>query len=214
MAGQYDFRLSRQPLVELEDNFTFFKKSVTNEIIDTAEHFYCKVGIHKDRLLDIWDFWKSDIRRNNEFSFRQSDRITEEAVRMSMDHLKRTAFLCFWIRRLQPITETVCYTEVAEGLTTDEVRLLQNRFMAFHNEICALKIGLGLAAIYENPSKDHLRLVASNGGTSARSADVERGLNAIFSHWEVVRDYLMVFKYKNVSPYMIYLLFKTIFLKG
>lgn len=214
ILGEDDFRRVENPLELLSSNFSYFHDSILNEFVDIASAYFCTIEVSKNIMLDVWDFWNQDIVRNSERGFRQTVRQTGETVQMSADHLKRAAFLTFWIRRMRPIIRNDAAVEIAPGLTTDDVRMWQNRFMGFDNEICALATGLALASIYEKASAKSdkvavLRPVAARRHTDFRY--LARELNLRFGDWDYVRDYLMVMKYKNMSPYSLYLIFKTVF---
>lgn len=212
--GEYDFRRSENPLEVLSAQYPYFRDSIVNEFVDIASGYFCSVEVSKNILLDVWDFWNQDIRRNSEQGFRQTVRQTGEAVQMSADHLKRAALLTFWIRRMRPVVRNNALVETAPGLTTDEVRIWQDRFMGFDNEICALATGLSLASIYEKASARSANVSVLRPSTARRHVNfmyLAKELNVRFGDWDSVRDYLLVFKYKNMSPYAIYLIFKTVF---
>jgi hypothetical protein len=212
--GESDFRLVENPFEVLSTNFPYFHDSLINEFLDIAAGYFCTVEVSKNILLDVWDFWKSDILRNSEQGFRQTAR-TGEAVQMSADHLKRAALLTFWIRRMRPIIRNNAPIETAPGLTTDEVRIWQERFMGFDNEICALATGLALASIYEKASARSEKVTVLRATAApkrhANFLYLAKELNMRFGDWESVRDYLMVMKYKSMSPYALYLIYKTVF---
>lgn len=224
---RFDLARERKPLVALRTDYQFFRDALTAEMVLTARSYHCTINVAESRLQDLYAFWRKDVERNNDHGFRQTHRQTGEEVRMSIDHLKQAALLGFWIRRLLPIIHTDAAYELCDGWTTDDVRIEQDRFMGFDNEICAFKISLVLASIYEPDDVPDLSIVPFDPAKRRerealiRDARRLRQKNANYAkaaeragkklkEWPEFRDYLMVMKYKNFSPYSFYLILKSL----
>ena len=203
MSGE-NFSLTQRNILHLlRRDVNFFTSCVTGAAVDVSAAYYCHLDVSQTRLLEVWDFWNGDVRRTSIMGFSQIDRATLEdynAADVELDHFKQAAFLSFWIRRLSPI---IAVNEIADP--NIEHKRQQGRFFAFANEILAFNVAIQLCGYYEQQ-----RWEGQGIARLPRSPiDVFAGR---ISSWQVMRDFVMIMRHKNMSPHALYLIFKTMFL--
>jgi hypothetical protein len=186
----------------LQADVDFFRKCISAAAVDLATEFECAVELSRSRLTEVWDYWRGDMKRTKDNGFSQVERDTLEdhyETSIELDHFKRAAFLCFWLRRLSPII----VVESTGGSST-EVKRIQGRYFAFSNELLSYSVSLQLCAYYEF-QKWRSRELAFG--------DPELLILRRMKDWEKIRDYVMVMRHKNISPHAIYLILKSLYLE-
>lgn len=104
-----------------------FVEVISKEIDEIAGNFGVTAHVSKEKLIQAWEVWDSDLM---ELNIRES----EEPC-----HFKHAGWLCHWLRRKQPIYKL-------EPLLPHR---RQDIFDDHHNEVIALTIGLRVATYYE-----------------------------------------------------------------
>lgn len=174
--------------------------------------------LSKQRVLDVFQAWKEDLERGEKRNFR------EEGI--SPGHVKAAAFLTYWLRREAPIADLKSvegqYSQFAQlciecdladesgmepvsdeeltsvvleqGFSLAELLDHRKRAYAYGNELFAFTFGWTLAKQYEEQSLK------------------ERGINESVSMppFDFVEDICYLFKFKNVSPHAIDLIFRAL----
>lgn len=172
--------------------------------IDAVIHNYALVA-HSVGLMPIcsnrrageaYEYWQADVNRtlNNGI-----DKGTTE-----LDHFKNASFIAFWLRRMIPINEVRIISP--QGTDTSERRHERRvRYFKYGNELSAFLIGYKICINYE------AQKIYGNSETVkpfAKRVDYIRSLDL---GDDLMSDYLMLWKHKNMSPYAFYLMYKSLF---
>jgi hypothetical protein len=150
------------------------------------------------RLGEAYDFWQEDTRRALAEGSRPETR--------ELDHFKHASFITFWLRRLCPVNETFLNRSFPNGRLRRGVSEVQEHFLRCGNELCAFLIGLQICIHYEvmlrearQPNVVNLRVHTASFLQTCRLDD------------ELLDDFVMILKHKNVSPHAIYIAFRSFF---
>lgn len=104
-----------------------FVEVISNEINEIAGHFGCEAHFSRQKLIETWEVWDSDLL---ELNIRESELPC---------HFKHAGWLCHWLRRKQPV----------HGLENIHAHRRQEVFDRHYNEVIALAVGLRVATYYE-----------------------------------------------------------------
>lgn len=192
----------RDILPRLQADVGFFRKCISSAALDLATGFKCDVELSRSRLTEVWDYWRGDMARTKNHGFSQVERDTLEdhyEAAIELDHFKRAAFLCFWLRRLSPIIVVE-----GRGEYSPEAFRAQGRYFAFSNELLSYSVSLQLCAYYEF-QKWRSRELAFG--------DPDLLIMRRMKNWDKIRDYVMIMRHKNISPHAIYLILKSLYLE-
>jgi hypothetical protein len=162
-----------------------------NEI---AALYHCKCDMSARRLGEAYDYWQEDIARTLKNGI--------ESPSETLDHFKHASFIAFWLRRMIPVNDLWNL-----GPVPVDRRAANENFMRFGNEICALFIGFQLCLFYEDARIE--AIIASDNSLCNRRFGKELVKTVFPPH--LMTEFSMILKHKNMSPYAIYLLYKSLF---
>lgn len=170
----------------------------------------------RQRVSDIYHAWRQDMKRANDFNFGDEEDVES-------DHVKCAAHLTYWIRRYSPVVDLQTSLQAAinppysdgqvlsmyslEGMQFAEDEAIgtkseeqpadalvighRKRIFAYANEYLAFDLGFRLARSYE----------AKKLGVR----DNEFGPDV-----EFIDTICYIFKFKNISPHAIFLIYKSL----
>jgi hypothetical protein len=190
---------------ENETAYTLFQKDIIPQLTDRnffiaciaynyakqANAWGCTAIMSERRLGEAYDFWIADQNRTLKEGMPEG---TE-----TLDHFKHASFISFWLRRMLPINNTNAGRPV---FAVDPK--IQNFFMRYGNELCALLVGFHICLFYEAS----LERVA---GTLSVRKDRLEYLRKCRIPEHTIQDFVMILKHKNMSPHALYLLYKSLF---
>lgn len=181
---------------ELFDQDTFISL-ITLNFNEIANRVGCEVTLSKRRLIEAYDFWRADEKRT------LSDGIQRGTT--ELDHFKHGAFMAFWLRRMIPINETRILPQYANP--SESMKARQRFFLRYGNEICALLIGYQICLNYETAR----HFSGENGSKVRPIADRPALLRRSTLPQDLLANFAMVLKHKNMSPHSLYLLYRSLF---
>ncbi|MDP2433039.1 MAG: hypothetical protein Q8O33_13555 [Pseudomonadota bacterium] len=176
------------------------------------------VDLSKQRIIDVFEAWQEDIDRNQRRNFRNKD--------ISPDHIKCGAFLTYWLRRESPIinfkevldrysfdfevlqdmplgaseytplSSDELNNKLSSGLTLQQVLDIRERCFAYGNEWLAFSFGFSLAIAYERK-----KLAGREEAKALRLPNLN-----------YTADLCYMFKFKNMSPHAIYMIYRALLL--
>jgi hypothetical protein len=149
---------------------------------DIGIEWNCSVRASAHRLGEVHDYWQADATRGN---------------LKELDFFKHASLIAFWLRRYLPIHST-SFGKGMDDVTSRD----QDFFLQYGNEICALRIGLDLCSYYEFYTWNVLQI--------GLDAPLETIRSYGLGH-ENIMDYAKILKDKNISPYALYLLYRSLF---
>lgn len=191
--------------------YSLYKKDIISELSDRdvfvdymihnyyfiSERLNFETEMSARRLGEAYDLWREDVTRT------LAEGIRRKTVKL--DHFKHAAFMTFWLRRMNPINSVRACSSDYWAKTT-EGRDRQNLFLRYSNEICAINIGMQICINYESAK------IFSNGVSVASGVGKRIDyLRSISLPTDLVEDFSMILKYKNMSPHSLYLMFKSLF---
>ncbi|MDR3472610.1 MAG: hypothetical protein P4M09_13125 [Devosia sp.] len=192
-----EYSLIQPRIVERLKDRDYFRNAATYNYNLLALRFGCQTLISKGRAGDAHDFWLEDEKRTLE--------VGVPAETHALDHFKQASFICFWLRRLQPINETKVIAGWDIDPSSDRYRR-RKRFLRYGNEYCALIIGYQICLNYEMakiyPRSDKIAPLIGSRLDYFRRVQFPEPL---------ISDFVMVLKHKNMSPHALYLLYKSLF---
>ncbi len=130
--------------------------------------------------------------------------------------IKKAAFMCYWLRRVSPITGI--YSSL--NLMNDNVRSTkENLLIKYANEFCAFDLGYRICRFIEASKKEnsdkYLRTsILDNNASSGESGANEyllRDTRSYIIPQSYIIDMCECLKEKNVSPHSLYLIYKGLF---
>lgn len=193
-----------------EDKYIIFQKEIIKQLekrqwfIDCIASNYnsialswnCSVLMSVRRLGEAYDFWREDHTRTLSEGIQTS---------VSLDHFKHASFIAFWLRRMLPINQTLIHSKYQSIPDDRNATDNQKFFFRYGNELCALLIGFMICLFYEASyiaaNQEVLQLVPNR-------------LDCIRQYRlppEIISDFVMIMKHKNMSPHALYLLYKSLF---
>ncbi len=173
-------------------NRQHFVDAVNYAYNEVAEQYFCRCDMSERRLIEAYDYWQEDANRTLGLGIDKKSK--------TLDHFKHAAFICFWLRRTNPINELRGQSPVP-----NDRRKSAQLFFQYGNEICALFIGLQLCLFYESGRWDEESSnVSPIGGLTDR-------LKLVSLPPDLLGDFAMILKHKNMSPHAIYLMYKSLF---
>ena len=199
MAGlsDGDYSLFQENIIaQLEDRQWFIRCMAFN-YSQLAARWGCGVQLSVRRLGEAYDFWREDHTRTLAEGI--------EATSISLDHFKHASFIAFWLRRMLPINQTLVvsrFRSIPDDPSADEN---QRFFLRYGNELCALLIGFQICLFYEAGLKR-----SSGYVYEIRTNPIERLKQFSFPQ-NIIADFVMILKHKNMSPHALYLLYKSLF---
>jgi hypothetical protein len=176
---------------------TFFVNAMAYNFYVIGEDWGTSVQISRRRVGEVFDYWTADASRTLKDGINQS---TTE-----LDHFKNASFIAFWLRRQIPINTTFILRADGEIVDGNPLSSEQEVFFRYGNEICALLIGFQLCLYYELVRKDNDANVVQFKGPRIDY------INKLRLRHELVREFGMVLKHKNMSPHGLYLMYKSLF---
>lgn len=185
---------------DLTANSESFVEITNSHIFMLSKKYGCIPQVSRKRLEECYGYWTADIERALREGF--APEFSQKSDR-SLDIFKYAGFLSFWLRRFTPITKTTFIISLGDRVSANILKE-HHRFAVFGNEIIALLIGVQLCAFHEINRLYADDYVNHHPGLKAR-------MMGIFSSWPLMRDYVMIFKHKPISPYSIYLIYKSMF---
>lgn len=188
-----EYTLFQKNIIERLEIRQWFVECLAANYSRLAAQWNCGVLMSARRLGETYDFWREDHTRTLSEGIKTS---------VSLDHFKHASFIGFWLRRMLPINQTLVvsqYQSVPDDRNADEN---QKFFFRYGNELCALlfQICLFYEASYE---RDNHKIVDR--------ADRLTFLKQCMLPPQVIADFVMILKHKNMSPHALYLLYKSLF---
>jgi hypothetical protein len=171
-------------------NRIFFVDAMNHNYNIIAERYHCACLMSERRLIEAYDYWQEDAKRTLQNGIGEGTK--------SLDHFKHASFIAFWLRRTNPVNDIKGWSPVPL-VERDDV----SNFYQFGNEICALMVGFQLCVFYQ------LGPLTGNSVVAMRSR-----LQNILSMRlppELLHDFATILKHKSMSPYAIYLLYRSLF---
>lgn len=162
-----------------------------------ANRVGCETVMSKRRLSEAHMLWQTDVARTLNEGISKSSK--------KLDHFKHAAFLAFWLRRLNPINETLLLNAddpVSAHLMTDP----RIQFFRYGNEMAAIQIGFQICLFFE------CARTFPKGGKVANlhGSRIDYLRKARFPA-ELLCDYAMILKHKSMSPHSLYLMYRSLF---
>lgn len=149
--------------------------------------YFTEAGLIADidttRLYEAFVLWKNDLDRVKTFELPDSD---------ELDHLKQSAHLAYWLRRVSPILSI----QYAEENSTEQEIAEQELLFKYGNQYCAYHLGFRICAYFEANRVDS-EIYSSD-------YDLNHDYKVVVSHF---------LKTKNVSPHALFLIYKSLFFK-
>ena len=180
----------------------WFIKCIAYTYRAIGDDYDCVVQVSKRRLGEVYDFWQEDTSRAlNE----GSDAETEE-----LDQFKHASFIAFWLRRLCPINEVYRNQSYPDGTRRENVSTEQAYFLRYGNELCAFVVGYQLCQFYHAMDLED-RINESGGDVVAMAAQTEENLRSWNLDANILADFVMILKHKNISPQAIYITYRALF---
>jgi hypothetical protein len=161
-----------------------------NEIA-SKYHFRCIMSAR--RLGEAFDYWQEDAARTLASGI--------EGPTQGLDHFKHASFIAFWLRRMIPVNDLQNL-----GPVPVDQRIAYENFLRFGNEVCALFIGFQLCLFYEDA-----RIEALNSADKDAIGRIGNKIEDTRFPPDLMTEFSMILKHKNMSPYAIYLLYKSLF---
>lgn len=187
---EYDL-LNANILDRLKDR-TYFINAVIHNYMLTGHSVGLQPMCSVMRVGSAYDYWQSDIKRT------LTDGI--EPTTTALDHFKHASFIAFWLRRMIPINELRVISP--KGSYTEEDHYDKRvRFIQYGNELAAFLIGYKLCLNYE---MGRTQIAVGKQLDVARSLAVPTG---------ILDDFIRILKHKNMSPYALYMMYKSLFVK-
>lgn len=182
----------------LEDEAQFVDRMARAYQILTIRHG-ADLSVAAVRLEEAHGYWQEDVRRTLSRGIADSD---------GLDHFKHAAFISFWLRRTNPIVELYIPDGWLESRGEVE-RLRRENFALFANEICSLGVGFSICLMYESNvfMKSQESSVVSINGRMSRLDYIRR----VRFPQSLVREFSKIIKHKNMSPYAMYMMYKSLF---
>lgn len=195
MVEQYE--LYREDLFEQFEDQQWFSLCVAWNYNRIGKLFQCRPIVTPRYLTHVHDYYHADLERSLDHG------TPDETV--ELDHFKHAAFLCFWLRRINPIHDIQFLASLGERRAWEEAAQIPETtkwdiFSNYGNEICAFEFGLRIALFFEKFAQSTSPDVISIAGRT----EVPKGLGADFL------ETAKMLRHKNMSPHAIYLLYKSI----
>ncbi len=194
---QASYSLMRPNLIEFLKDRESFRGAIAYNYNLLASRVGCQVRISKSRLGDVHDYWLEDEVRT------LKDGMPGDTTQL--DHFKQAAFISFWLRRMQPINEINVVAGWDADPGVDKFRR-RKRFLRYGQEYCALIVGFQICLNYEAE-----KVFPDEGSTSPFYTSRLDFLRSTKFPENLISDFVMVLKHKNMSPYGMYLLYKSLF---
>ncbi|MER8882428.1 hypothetical protein [Mesorhizobium sp. M0590] len=153
-----------------------FKEVVQGIYNDSAQRVGITLQFDPNRQEWAHTFWKEDIAR------------LEPQVKGPADHLKRAAFLAFWLRREPPVA-------IWDDCNADPENYDVEYIMQYGREWCAFRTGYEIALFFEC--------------NLAAGGPFERNRYSLSPKYP--QEVCTMLKRKNVSPHAMYLIFLSLF---
>lgn len=193
---QYDL-LQPDIINKLQDR-SFFIKAVVSNYALAAQQVGLAPLCSERRTSEAYFYWQSDIKRT------LSEGI--EATTVELDHFKHAAFIPFWLRRVIPINEI--RVELPQGEDKSSLRYQRRiRYYKFGNELSSFLIGYKICANYEAG-----RIYAADSKVKPIITRLDY-LKSLHLRDEFLDDFLMLIKHKSMSPYSVYMMYRSLFSK-
>ena len=179
--------LDKNTLPSMED-FSQFERMFTEYAKETAQTACLFPKLSMPKLRDAHYAWRDDLSRVGE---------RESRLQGGLDHFKQCGHLTYWLRRIAPVIEycdLAALWEEPDELYPDEVTM-RELLRKYGGEYLSFDFGLQICQFYELERIDR----ATSGKEPAITMDY-------------LNDICHMFKFKNVSPHAIHLIFKSLFL--
>lgn len=162
----------------------WFEKALAWEYRTTASWYGCITVMSPERLLQLHDIFWDDADVGLEKNLPKGT--------LSLDQFKLCSYLCFWMRRIQPIREIRPLNTLyeRENWLKGEERLpfLLEQFFLYGNEIVAITLAIRLV--------QYLNLAVA---ASAKSSVQILSSDVISIDFESILEFSKILKHKNVS---------------
>lgn len=187
-----EYDLLSPSVFESMKDIEWFNKSISCAYRAIARRYGCTILMSETRLIQSHDvFWEdADNGRTRHLP----------AGTTQLDQFKMSAYLCFWLRRINPIRDVGPFYSLdgrAEWVAGSERQPTNvENFVLYGNEVCALTIAIQLS--------QYLSLIsAPSNDPKIELINQKRMINS-FNH-EMTIEFAKILKHKNVSSHGIYM---------
>lgn len=168
----------------------WFIRAISLHYLETARSFDAAVVMSTERLIQTHDvFWD------------EADKARIKNLPEGTDSLcqfKLSAYLCFWLRRINPVREIRPFFTLADRREwergSDRITPHCEKFMLYGNEIASLVIAVQLAQFLS------LNAVSPSGGVVPYSQTHIKEIDR-----DTLMEYGMILKHKNISAQGLYM---------
>lgn len=182
-----EFDLLRPDVFDRLRDLEWFIAAISLEYQETAASFGCGVAMSYERLIQSHDIFWHDADGGKVKNLPDGT--------ISLDQFKLSSYLCFWLRRINPVREIRPVMALGEherwAQSTARLSPEAENFILYGNEIAALLIAVKLA--------QYLSLVvnAKKGGNVMATGQI--GIKDINQSTAV--EYGKILKHKNISAH-------------
>lgn len=173
----------------------WFKRAISLEYRDIAKSYGCVVVMSSERLLQAHDIFLDDL--DNGIKRHLPDGTT------SLNQFKMSAYLTFWLRRMNPIRDIKPNMSLGDRLTwvNSGSRLSKDaeEFMLLGNEIAALHIGMRLSLYFS---------IIGQNRNGVGQIHQERLAEMNLIDGETIVEFAKILKYKNISSHGLNMVFQ------
>ena len=192
-------------------------------IADDCEALAFEPVVSKQRVRDVYSAWRGDIKRS-ENNFKDNHGSRDDQPKIVLDHIKAAAFLTYWIRRESPIVDLkTAYSQYSHFGTDDTFDIV----LSDESSINAMADDPQITLTQQQQTfSDGRQFIGSYcnsyfaftfGFSMARAYHEQKVLESTEKLVQIpqptmnfVWDTCYAFKFKNVSPHSIDLIYRAL----
>lgn len=196
-----NFDILRPDVVDQLIDYEWFRTAVTLAYRDVAKSYGCIPIMSGEKLLQTYDIFWDDVENGKR-------RHLPEGT-TTLNQYKVSAYLTFWLRRMNPLKETRVLQTLGDRHSweqgTDRLEKKIEDFLLFGNEIAAFNIGMKISqylTVIEKPAGNVTTIRAMDSQDIAQIDD------------ETVLEFAKILKYKNISAHSLIMAFQMMSRSG
>ncbi|MDO7836973.1 hypothetical protein Q4610_18150 [Sphingobium sp. HBC34] len=187
MTDESDYSLLQPDVFSKLLNLDWFIAAISLEYRSIAQSFKCVPILSRERLVQAYDIFWHDVDRG------KTQNLPEGTI--SLDQFKLSSYLCFWLRRINPVREIRAISSLGDhkNWLDSEERLSfeTENFLLYGNEIVSLAIAVRLS--------QYLTAVIAGNRTSISVKNKKTYIRQIDQ--ETLVEYGKILKHKNISSH-------------